>query len=261
MTYFMGIDIGSTTTKGVITQNGRSLVGHQLPSQANYRTAAVNLRGELLAGAGLLPSAIAGTITTGHQVAGLPFDHRRVAELRCCARGISHLFPQARTIIDVQAISSRVIHLSQGGLVINFATSEKCAAGSGRLLEIMADILRIKIKNIGPLSLKSRSPISFTTGCAVFQESEVISRVAEGVPVEDILAGVYQALASKLSALVDRVGLEERCALSGGGGLDEGLIHSLEERLGTSLLIPDQPRLVTALGSALMAEEMEHSKT
>ena len=257
MAHFMGIDIGSATSKGVITQEGQPLVGHYLPSQANYRAAALKLRGELLAKAGLSPQDIARTITTGHSVAGLPFDHQRVADIRCCARGINRLFPQARTIIDIQAMSSRVIRLGQDGQVGNFIVSEPCAAGSGRFLEIMAHILRIDIEEIGPLSLRSQRPVHFTTSCAVFGESEAISRVAQGTPKDDILAGVHRALADKLCALTSRVGLEEPCAISGGGGLDTGLIKSLEDRLSVSLLVPAQPQLATALGAAIMAQEKE----
>jgi len=148
-----------------------------------------------------------------------------------------------------------VIRINKEGQVTNFVVSEKCAAGSGRFLEIIANVLRIDLKNVGPLSLKSTNPVTFTTGCAVFGESEAISRVSEGISKEDILAGVHKALADKLSTLVDRVGLEEQCAISGGGGLNVGLIHSLEEKLGIQLLVPSQPQFITALGAAIMAEE------
>ena len=110
----------------------------------------------------------------------------------------------------------------------------------------------MKLEDIGNLSLKSKDPVTFTTGCAVFGESEAISRVAEGVPKEDILAGVHKALAGKISALIDRVGLDEPCAISGGGGLDTGLVKSVEE-LGIALLVPPRPQFVNALGAALIA--------
>lgn len=256
MAYFLGIDIGSTTGKGVITSNGNPLVYHQLPSRANYRTVAIKLRDELLAKAGLSPKARVRTVITGHRVNDLPFNHKSIADIRCCARGINHLFPEARTVIDVQAMSSRAIRLSPAGQVTNFVASEKCAAGSGRFLEIMANILRMDIGEIGRLSLKSKHPISFTTSCAVFEESEVISRVAEGTAKEDILAGVHQALAIKLSTLIDRVGFEERCAVSG-GGLNEGLIRVLEAKLKSKLVVPERPRFVTALGAAIIAQEVD----
>jgi len=135
--------------------------------------------------------------------------------------------------------------------------SEKCAAGSGRFLNVIANVLRIDLKDIGPLSLKSKNPVTFTTGCAVFGESEAISRVSEGASKEDILAGVHKALANKVSTLVDRVELEKDCAVSGGGALNLGLIKSVEEKLGVPLLVPPHPQFITALGAAIIAEERQ----
>ncbi len=252
MAWFMGIDIGSGTSKGVITENGKPLAYHLVPSRADYRLAAGRLIDKLLLKAGLSREDIANSITTGHD-AGIA--SQQVADIRCCARGINSLLPQVRTIIDVQGMSSQVIRLDGAGQVISFAVSEKCAAGSGRFLETVANILRIELKDIGPLSLKSKNPVTFSTECAVFGESEVISRVAEGVAREDILAGVHRALANKLSALTSRSGLKEPCAISGGGGLDVGLIRSLQDGLGLRLLVPAKPQFTNALGAAIIAEQ------
>jgi predicted CoA-substrate-specific enzyme activase len=255
MKWFMGLDIGSTASKGAITGNGHAPVYHHLPSRADYGAAAEALSAGLLAKTGLRRQDIAATVITGHNAGDLPAKHQRVADIRCCARGIARLFPQARTVVDVQAMSGRVIRLSPEGRVTEFISSELCAAGGGRFLEVMANILRVKLDDIGPLSLKSRHPVHFTTGCAVFAESEAISRVAEGAAKEDILAGVHRALAEKLAALVERAGMEEGCALCGGGALDSGLIRALQERLGVNLLVPERPQFVTALGAAIMAGE------
>ena len=257
MPWFIGIDIGSANSKGVITRDGELLTYHLLPSGINYRTAAEKLRDELLAKARLSPEDIACTVATGQGAGNVPFSNQQVTDIRACARGINSIFPSVRTVIDVQAQSSQVIRLGEDGHVANFVASEKCAAGSGRFLEVIANVLHIDLKNIGPLSLKSENPVTFTTSCAVFGESEAISRVAEGASKEDILAGVHQALANKISALTDRVGLEKDCAISGGGGLDAGLIKSVEEKLGVQLLVPPQPQIITALGAAIMAEEIE----
>jgi len=160
-----------------------------------------------------------------------------------------------RTVIDVQGQSSQVIRLNEKGQVVNFVISEKCAAGSGRFIDVIANVLQLGLEDIGSLSLKSDDPVVFTTACAVFGESEAVSRVSEGIAKEDILAGVHQALAEKLASLVDRVGLEEQCAISGGGGLNVGLIKRLEKKLRVELLVPPQPQFVTALGAAILAEE------
>ncbi len=258
MAWFMGIDIGSGTSKGAITKNGKPEAYYFLPSQANYRVAALKLREELLAKAGLSPEDITYTIATGYGANSVPFSNQQITDIRCCARGISSIFPSVRTVIDVQGMSSQVIRLNEAGQVTDFVVSEKCAAGSGRFLEIIANVLRIDLKEIGPLSLRSQNPVTFTTSCAVFGESEAISRVAEGISKEDIVAGVHKALANKVSALVNRVGLGEGCAISGGGGLNVGLVKSIEEELGLRLLVPPQPQLITALGAAIIAEEQSH---
>ena len=254
MAWFMGIDIGSGASKGGITEDGKLEAYHVLTSGVNYRMTAQKLREELLAKAGLLAEDISYIVTTGHSTAIVPFSNQQVADIRCCAKGINHIFPSVRTVIDVQRESSQVIRLDERGEVIHFVVSEICAGGSGYFLEVISNVLQLELEDIGPLSLKSENPVTFTTGCAVFGESEAISRVSEGTSKEDILAGVHKALVGKISSLADRVGLEEPCAISGGGGLNVGLIKRLE-KLGFQLLVPPQPQLVNALGAAIMAEE------
>ena len=254
MSWFMGIDVGSETSKGIIIGESVSPIYRVLPSEVNYKTAVEKLRGELLAETDLSERDVAYTISTGHGADSVYFADEQVPDVRCCARGISNVFPSVRTVIDIGSQTSRVIQLSEEGQMMNFTMSERCAAGSGIFLQILADVLGIDIKDIGQLSLKSNNPVTFTTGCAVFAETEAISRIAEGASKEDILAGVHRALADKIYALVNRVGLKEPYAISGGGGLDIGLLRSVEEKLGLILLVPDQPQGITALGAAVIAK-------
>lgn len=254
MTFYMGIDIGSRTSKGVITEDGEVRASHLVRSGMDYRLVARTLACALLKEASLSHDDMAATVATGQGSANVDFAGQRVADIRCCARGVYRLFPSARTVIDVQGQSTQVLRLNSEGQVANFAISEKCASGSGRFLDIISNVLQIPLEEIGPLSTKSTDPVTFTTGCAVFGESEAVSRVAEGVPKEDILAGVHLALAEKVAGLVRKVGLEERCVISGGGALNQGLVRRIEGKLGTELLVPAEPQLVTALGAAIMAQ-------
>jgi predicted CoA-substrate-specific enzyme activase len=254
MAFRMGIDVGSSATKGVVTDNGAVVASHAISSGFDYRAAARRLRDELLDRAGLTKADVERVVATGLGSGSVDFADIEVADIRCCARGVARSLPTARTVIDIQAQTTRVLRLSAAGRVTDFIVSEKCASGSGCFLDIIANVLQVELSEIGPLSLRSRNPVSFTTGCAVFAESEAVSRVAEGVPKEDILAGVNRALADKIAALVQRVGLEERCALSGGGALNVGLERDLAERLGRELLTPPNPRCTTALGAAVLAE-------
>jgi len=257
MAWYMGIDIGSVTSKGVIIKDGELLAYHLVPSGSNYRAAAEEVKQELLARVGLSLEDIANTIATGYGAGNVPFASQQLADIICSARGINNIFPSARALIDVGGQYSQVIRIDEQGRVTNFVVSEKCAAGSGRFLQVIANVLRIDLKDIGPLSLMSRNPVTFTTGCAVFGESEAITRVSEGFSKEDILAGVHKSLADKISALVSRVGPEEQYAISGGGGVDIGLIKSIEEKLQVQLLVPPQPQIMAALGAALMARGQE----
>jgi len=255
MACFMGIDVGARTSKGVIIEDGEVKAYHSLLSGINYKETAQRLREELLAKVGLLSGNIVHSVATGVGAQNVTFSQQKVDDLRCCARGINYLFPEAKTIIDVGGTSSRVLRTDRKGKVTNFIVSEKCAAGSGYFLETIANVLRIELEDVGPLSLNSQNPIIFTTGCAVFGESEAVSRVSEGFSKEDILAGVHKALANKISVLANRVGLEEPCAISGGGGLDVGLVKSIEEELEIQLLVPPKPQFITALGAAVMAKK------
>jgi predicted CoA-substrate-specific enzyme activase len=254
MAWFMGIDIGSRTSKGIIAKDRKLEAHHILASGVNYRITAEKLREELLAKAKLCAEDITRTATTGHGAGIIPFSNQHIADMQCCAKGINCILPSARMIIDVQAQSSQVIQVDESGQITGFAVSEACAGGGGCFIEIIANVLQLRLEDIGPLSLKSNSPVVFTTACAVFGESEAISRVAEGIPKEDILAGVHKSLAGKIFTLINRVGLKKPYAISGGGGLNIGLIKSIEE-LGFQLLVPPQPQLINALGAAIIASE------
>lgn len=254
MTWFMGIDIGSAYSKGVIISNGKVASFSVMPSGANYRETAENIRQELLSKLKLSVDDIAITVATGAGAGNVQFASQKVSDMICTARGINSVFPSARTVIDIAGQSTKVLRIDPQGMVTNFAVSEKCAAGSGRFIEVIANVLRIQLKAFGPLSLTSKNPVAFSTGCAVFGESEAITRVAEGIPKEDIAAGVNKALGEKATSLVKKVKLEEPCAICGGGALNIGLVTRIEQELGINMLVPQQTQIVTALGAALAAQ-------
>jgi len=254
MAWFIGIDIGSLYSKGVIIKDDELSAYYVTLSGANYRTAAETIRQELLTKATLTQDYITDIVATGSGASSVYFASKKASDIVCTARGINSIFPSARTIIDVAGQSTKAMRIDRQGLVANFAVTEKCAAGGGRFIEVIANVLRIDLRDFGPLSLHSKSPITFSTGCAVFGESEAITRVAEGIPKEDIAAGVNKALADKISSLARKIVLEEPCAICGGGALNIGLIKSVENTLNIQLLIPPQPQITTALGAAIMAK-------
>jgi len=261
MALFFGLDIGSGTSKGVVIKDGVPVAYHILPSGVDYKAVAQQLRDEILTmvGSSVTAADITDTVATGHGATSVDFCRHRESDIICCARGIFNLFPSARTVIDIQRTYTQVIRLNAQGMVENFLIDEKCATGSGCFLDIVSHVLRIDLKDVGPLSLEARNPVAFTTGCAVFGESEAISRVSEGTPVNDILAGVHQALANKISSLVDRLGLIMDCAITGGGALNAGLIKAIEDKMGFKLLLPEKPQFVNALGAAILAASGERN--
>jgi predicted CoA-substrate-specific enzyme activase len=253
MNWFMGIDIGSAYSKGVITRDFELVASHIIISGANYRKSAETIRTELIEKVNLTQNDIANTVATGSGADNVYFAGQKASDIVCTARGINNVFPQARTVIDVASQSTKVIRLNEEGIVTNFTASEKCAAGSGRFIEVIANVLRINLSDFDPLAARSRRPITFSTGCAVFGESEAITRISEGIPKEDIAAGVNKALASKISSLVKKLKLEEPCAVCGGGALNTSLVKTIESELNAHLLIPPHPQLITALGAAMIA--------
>jgi predicted CoA-substrate-specific enzyme activase len=253
MNWFMGIDIGSAYSKGVITRDFKLVASHVIRSGANYRKSAEAIRAELVKEVNLTQNDIANTVATGSGADNVYFASQKASDIVCTARGISNVFPQARTAIDVASQSTKVIRLNEEGIVTNFTASEKCAAGSGRFIEVIANVLRINLTDFSSLAARSKSPITFSTGCAVFGESEAITRISEGIPKEDVAAGVNKALASKISSLVKKLRLEEPCAICGGGALNTALVKTMESELDTNLLIPSHPQLITALGAAIIA--------
>ena len=260
MAWFMGIDIGSAYSKGVIINDFELIAHHVTLSGANYQTAAETIRHELLRQASLNKDDIAANVATGTGASNVAFASHKASDIVCTARGINNIFPHARTAIEVAGQSTKVILINEQGMVSNFTVSEKCAAGSGHFIEVIANVLRIDLKDFGPLSLKSEKPITFGTGCAVFGESEAVTRVAEGIPKEDIAAGVNQALASKISSLAKKIKLEEPCAVCGGGALNTGLVKAVEHELNIQLLVPPQPQIIAALGAAIIARAPGETK-
>ncbi|MEE9934967.1 MAG: acyl-CoA dehydratase activase [Deltaproteobacteria bacterium] len=253
--YYAGLDMGSVSIKAVIVDERGLVASGLIPSGGNYKTVAQKVMDNALTQAGLSFDRLSGLVITGLGAAGAPFAGRQVSDISCQARGCSLLFPSARTIIDIGGQFTKVAKITPEGRIADFLMSEKCATGSGRFLQVIARILSVPLDEIGPLSLQSEKPVEFSTNCAVFAESETISRIAEGARPADILAGVHRAMAAKVAMLVKRLKLTPDVVLTGGGGEDSGLALAVAEALKTEILVPDHPRLSAAFGAACLARE------
>lgn len=255
MKYVAGLDIGSVFTKAVIMNNGNVAAYAIVPSGGSYRQVAQKALDEAARKAEVTAKQIALIVATGYGASIVPFPVKTASELSCQGRGTNYLFPTTRTIVEVGGQASKVVKVNKEGRVTDFAVSERCAAGSGRFLQVIARVLGVNINDIGDLSLRSKNKVRFSTSCAVFAETETISRVAEGALKEDILAGLHEAMANKILNLLQRVKLEKDGVLTGGGARDKGLIKAVEEKIGGKILVPEEPFITGALGAALIAAE------
>jgi predicted CoA-substrate-specific enzyme activase len=257
MVYVVGIDIGSAFSKGILMCNQKIVGSHVMPSGGNYTLAADRLKKGLILKAGVSSNEIAYTVATGYGAKNVSFSNDVFTDISCNSRGIFYLFPSVRTVVDVGDLFSKAFRIDERGNSLTFLLSGKCAGGSARVLQVIAKVLQVKVEEIGELSLQSRKTIDFNTGCAVFAESEAVSRIAEGASREDLLAGIHRALAAQINSLAERVGIERDYALVGGGARDVGLVKAVEEMVGFAIVVPEEPHLTAAIGAAVIAEEKE----
>ena len=253
-TYFAGVDIGSTMTKVVIAGNGResSLIKFTGPE---HRKLANRVMEEALSQAGIAFSDVTCVVATGYGRINVPFADRQVTEITCHAKGLSSLLPSARTVVDIGGQDSKGIRV-ENGKVVDFVMNDKCAAGTGRFLEIIADALGVPLDKLGEVSLAAEKPAIIGNMCTVFAEQEVISQLAAGESVPNLVAGIHQAIAGRIFALVSKLKIKPDVAITGGGAKNIGLVKALESRFGCSVLVPREPLLTGALGAALIGQEM-----
>ncbi len=250
---YAGVDVGSLTTKAVVVDETGAQAGWSLADSSPHlaETGGEALDAALaMAGAGR--EDLAAVVGTGYGRAVLPFATRQVTEITCHARGAAALFPGTKLVVDVGGQDSKAIRLGNGGDVLDFAMNDKCAAGTGKFLNAMAQTLRTGLDGLGPEGLKSTKKLTMSSTCTVFAESEVISLIAQGQAVPDIVHAVHRAMAKRLSGLVRMVGTAEPAVFSGGVALNVDLVRLLEEALGIRFSIPEQPQLVGALGAAVI---------
>jgi len=257
--YFAGIDIGSTMTKVVIMNDGiiSSIIGPTGPEQ---RRLANRVMENALNQAGLPFEAITYLVATGYGRINVPFADKQVTEISCHAKGVAHLFPRCKTVIDVGGQDSKGITIAHGRPT-DFVMNDKCAAGTGRFLEVIAEALGITIQDLGGMALKSNQPAQISNICTVFAEQEVVARLAEGVPLNDLVAGILESLASRISRMVNRLKVANEVVITGGGAKNAGLVKALSDKLGYATLVPPEPLITGAVGAALLGKDIVQKAT
>lgn len=251
---FLGIDIGSLTVKAVLLDADQHLLTQGVvPAGYGGQEAAEALAVQLLSETDTNRDRVAYTVVTGYGRVRFASADEEISEISCHARGAFYLCPQVRTVIDIGGQDSKAIRLDAHGRVLDFAMNDKCAAGTGRFLEVMASALAVRIEEFGPLALASTCPVSISSTCTVFAESEAISHIARGATKQDVAAGLHRAIASRVLGLATRVGLEAEIALTGGVALNVGMVAALEQVCAQRIVVPAHPQTVGALGAALYA--------
>jgi predicted CoA-substrate-specific enzyme activase len=256
--YFAGIDIGSTMTKAVIVDESSIVSSVFGPTGPEHRKLAYRVMGDVLGRAGLAFEDLAFVVATGYGRINVPFADKQVTEITCHAKGIHYLLPTVRTVVDVGGQDSKGIKILNGK-VAGFVMNDKCAAGTGRFLEVMADLLGVPLARLGELSLSAQRPAEISNTCTVFAEHEVTGRLADGESVPNLIAGIHEAVATRIYALVSKLKIEPDVALTGGGAKNAGLVKALAAKFSFPVLVPPEPLLTGALGAALVGKEAYRS--
>lgn len=252
--YTMGMDIGSRTIKAVVWDGNAVAACRVTDSTANSVLQAQKVYEEVLETSGISPGEIRCTVSTGYGRDLFGRADRQITEITCHAAGIAHLLPRAKTVIDIGGQDSKVIRLEENK-VIDFIMNDRCAAGTGRFLEVLERIFELTPENMFRLLENSASPCEISALCVVFAESEIVGHLASGKSPADVLAGALKSLALRTAAMARKVGLEAPVAFTGGVARNRALVSMLEKELAQPLLIPENPSISGALGAALLARK------
>lgn len=253
--FTMGIDVGSASSKVVILEDGEKVVAAEVVQIGTGSSGPKRALDQALSKAGLKMENIAKTVATGYGRFAYEGADKQISEISCHAKGIYHLIPTTRTIIDIGGQDAKAIKLDAKGHVKQFYMNDKCAAGTGRFLDVMSRVLEISIGEMAEYGARATDPATVSSTCTVFAESEVISQLSKGIAKENIIAGVHQSVASKACALLYRAGVEEDVVMSGGVAKNQGVVDAISRELGKPVKVAPNPQTTGALGAALFAYE------
>jgi len=250
---YLGVDIGAVSAKALLVQENSIVAYEVLDTGSNIGQIADKVVKKVLDKASVDFNDLQGIVATGYGRISVPFADKKITEITCHARGVHELIPEGRTIIDIGGQDSKGMRVNEAGNVVDFVMNDKCAAGTGRFLEVMAKALELKIGDLGSISLESKEPCQISSVCTVFAESEVVSLRAEGKTREDIIAGIHRSIACRIGAMISQIGKAEIVVLTGGVAKNKGVVKALENELKISISTPENPQITGALGAALIA--------
>ena len=254
--YTMGVDVGSASSKVVILEDGIRVVTEKVVQLGTGSSGPQRVLEEALEASGLRMEDMARVVATGYGRFSFEGADRQVSEISCHAKGIYHLVPSARTIIDIGGQDVKGIAIDADGTVLNFAMNDKCAAGTGRFLDVMARVLEVEVSDLGRLGAMSKKQVGISSTCTVFAESEVISQLSMGTDKCDIIAGIHRSVAHRVTGLAHRIGVVPDVVMTGGVAQNQGVVDALEAELGVKICTSPLTQYNGALGAALMAYQV-----
>lgn len=252
---FLGIDIGSSSSKVAIVNENKELAAVSVINLGTGTNAHQQAIEEALTEAGITHEDIKFIVATGYGRVNFKEANKQITEITCHAKGVGYLTKDAVTIIDIGGQDAKVIKLNGDGRVSNFVMNEKCAAGTGRFMEVMARVLGCNLGDLSALADKSQKGISISNVCTVFAESEVISRLSAGEKLEDVARGAHVAIAKRVMGMCNRVGYSPKIIMTGGVALNSNMVSALSEELGFDIEIAPHCQAVGAIGAAVFAYE------
>lgn len=248
----MGIDVGSTASKCIVLKNGKDIIGKALIPVGAGTSGPERVVKEIVETTGIKIEDMNYILATGYGRNSITFANQQMSELSCHAKGAHFLFPEVRTVIDIGGQDVKVMQIENGAMV-NFQMNDKCAAGTGRFLDVMARVLEVKVSDLAMLGSHSTKRVAISSTCTVFAESEVISQLAQNTDKCDIINGIHHSVASRVVGLAHRVGVREMVVMTGGVAQNAGVVKALEEELGHTIHTSPLTQYVGALGAALFA--------
>lgn len=252
----VGIDVGSITAKAAVMADGCLLETCILGTGYDAKAAAATIFEKVLNKSGYGKDQLDGIVSTGYGRKSVTFSDRNVTEITCHAAGANFINPDIRSVIDIGGQDSKAMVINGKGKVLDFAMNDKCAAGTGRFLEVMARALELELGLLGEISLKSKSPSTISSLCTVFAESEVISLISKGEKRENIVAGIHESIGARVVAMAGRLKFQPLVMMTGGVAKNVGLVNMLERKIGMPVEISEHAQAVGAIGAALLATDI-----
>ena len=250
----VGIDVGSISAKAAVIENGNLLAGKVILTGYNAKNAGKHVFESLLEEQGIKPEAVDRIVATGYGRNSVDFADKAITEITCHAAGAHFQDPAVRSVIDIGGQDSKAISMDSAGRVSDFAMNDKCAAGTGRFLEVMARALEVDLDAFGKMSLQADSPAAISSLCTVFAESEVISLIARGEKRENIIAGIHESIGSRVLAMAKRVGVTEPVMMTGGVAKNSGVVRALEHKIGHKIVVSPKSQVTGAIGAAMLGQ-------